>query len=82
MLNIYILMLADYYSGTGGNILIAICIGIVAACIVVGGMIKQLRTAVPKREANDYVKRGSLKLRVNKDHFLYRRTERYQRNQR
>lgn len=60
----------------------AILIGLVVALFVVGGMIRQLKTAVPKREANDYIKQGSLHLRVSRDNFLYRKIEKKRREPR
>lgn len=60
----------------------AVGIGLVVALVVVGGMIRQLKTAVPKREANDYIKQGSLHLSVRRDNFLYRKVEKKRREPR
>lgn len=73
---------SDYSSGMLGTLFISMVIGLVIAAAVVGGMIRKLKSAVPKREANDYVKAGSLHLRINRDHFLYKKVDQYSRDRR
>lgn len=63
------------------NILIALVVGIIIAAIVVGIEAGKLKSVAARHEASDYVKQGSLKLSVNKDVYLYKKTERTARQQ-
>lgn len=63
------------------NLLIAIVVGIIIAAIIIGIQVSKLKSVAPKYEASDYVKKDSLKLNVNKDVYLYKKTERTARQQ-
>lgn len=80
MLSIQLIVLVAAASEIGKTLFISIIIGLAVAAVVVGGMIRQLKTVVPKKEANDYVKQGSLQLRISRDNFLYKKVERTARN--
>lgn len=59
-----------------GTALFAVIAGLIAAFIVVGALISQLKQAVHQHSAAQYEKDGSFKLRVRRDHFLYHRETR------
>ena len=60
----------------GRSILIAVVAGVVIALIVTLTMKSRLKTVRPNNSAREFIKKGSLDLRVNRDTFLYRRVER------
>lgn len=62
----------------GKSILIAVLAGFIIALIVTLMMKSKLRSVRPNNSAREYIKKGSLNLRVNRDTFLYRRVERTQ----
>jgi len=68
------LYLAEYLGS--GTLLIAAVIAAIAAFAVVGSLTAQLKQAVHKNEAADYVRKGSFNLTVRQDHFLYETTKR------
>jgi len=55
-----------------GTMLFAAIIALIAAFAVVGALIGQLKQAVHQSSAANYEKKGSFKLRVRSDHFLYK----------
>ena len=57
-----------------GLILILVIVALIAALIVVGNMTSKLKTAAHRTTAGGYAEGGKLRLRVNKDHFLYEST--------
>ncbi len=63
------------YLGSG-TLLIAAVIAAIAAFVVVGSLTAQLKQAVHKSEAADYVRKDSFDLSVRYDHFLYETTKR------
>lgn len=60
----------------GTNLVIALVVGFVVALIVTGIMRAQLKSVHQKATAEDYMKRGSLKLTGSSDIFLYRNLSR------
>ncbi len=54
---------------------ISLIIGAVIAGIVVAVMWSDLKSVTSKKEANDYVTAGSLKIQLHNDKFLYKKTE-------
>lgn len=68
------LHLAQYLGS--GTLLIAAVIAAIAAFAVVGSLTAQLKQAVHRSEASDYVREGSFDLAVRRDHFLYETTKR------
>ena len=54
---------------------ISLLIGAVIAGIVVGIMWSDLQSVSFKKEANDYVKTGSLNIRFHNDKFLYKKLD-------
>lgn len=63
------------------NILIAIVVGIIIAAIIIGMQVSALKSVSERHEASDYVKQGSLQLSDKTDVFLYKKTERTERQQ-
>jgi len=59
-----------------GTMLIAAIIAAIAALVTVGSLKAQLKQAAFKREAAEYVRRGSFNLDVSYDKFLYEKTTR------
>lgn len=59
-----------------GTALFAAVAGLIAAAIVVGVLIGQLKQASRQHSASRYEKEGSFHLRVRRDHFLYHRETR------
>ena len=59
-----------------GTLLMAGVIALIAALAAVGGLKAQLKQAVHRSAAADYVRRGSFGLNVKFDKFLYERTTR------
>ncbi len=59
----------------GGTLLIAAVIAAIIALIVVGSLTAQLRQAVHQNAAADYVRKGSFRLDVSYDRFLYETTK-------
>ena len=58
------------------NLLISVVIGFLASFIVTGMMRRKLKSVRGQREAADYMKKGSMNLRVSRDTFLYRNVTR------
>lgn len=58
------------------SIVVAIVVGFVVAFIVTGSMRAQLNGAKFNNRAEDYVKKGSLDIKVSRDLFLYRTVNR------
>ena len=58
------------------NLLISVVIGFLASFIVTGMMRRKLKSVRGQREAADYMKKGSMDLRVSRDTFLYRNVTR------
>jgi hypothetical protein len=58
------------------NLLISVVIGFLASFIVTGMMKRKLKSVRGQREAADYMKKGSMNLRVSRDTFLYRNVTR------
>ena len=65
----------------GMNILIAIVAGIIIAAIITGIQVSALKSVNERHEARDYIKQGSLQLSEKQDVFLYKKTERSERQQ-
>ncbi len=63
------------------NILIALVVGIIIAAIIIGSQVSKLKSVNERHEASDYVKQGSLQLSDKTDVFLYKKTERTERQQ-
>ena len=55
--------------------IVCIIIGLVIGGIVLGSLLSQLKTVVPKNTASDYIKQGSLHLTQRNDLYLYTKTE-------
>lgn len=62
----------------GMGILIAVAVGFLIALVVTLTMKSKLKSVRPNNSAREYIKKGSLNLRVNRDTFLYRNVERTQ----
>lgn len=62
----------------GMGILIAVAVGFIIALIITLTMKSKLKSVRPNNSAREYIKKGSLNLRVNRDTFLYRKVERTQ----
>ncbi len=60
----------------GRNLLISLVVGLVIALIVTGVMRGQLKSVSRKPAAADYMKKGSMKLTLTHDIFLYRNVTR------
>lgn len=60
----------------GMNLVIALGIGIVIGLIVVFVMKGQLKSVHKQERANDYVKAGSMNVRIRNDFFLYKKVTR------
>ena len=75
------MMLVSPSFNFGKTLLIALVIGLIVAAIAVGSMASKLKTVSQRREANDYVTKGSLKMQVCRDNYLYKKTERRPRAQ-
>lgn len=60
-------------------ILIALVIALIISGIAVGSMWSALISVAKQARADEYVKKDSLKLNVNRDTFLYTKTEKTQR---
>ena len=71
-------MLFLYFAGclTGGSVLIAAIISLIISIIVLSVLKGQLKQAFHQSAAADYVKPGSFKLHVKRDHFLYEKETR------
>ena len=61
------------------TILIALVIALIIAGIAVGIMWSGMKSVIAQQRADDYVQKNSLKLDVNKDTFLYTKTEKKER---
>ena len=61
------------------TILIALVIALIVAGIAVGIMWSGMKSVIAQQRADDYVQKNSLKLDVNKDTFLYTKTEKKER---
>ena len=57
-----------------GWILILAILALIVAFAVVGSMTSKLKTAAHRSTASGYAEDNKLRLRVNKDHFLYETT--------
>lgn len=68
----------EYYSrekepyNVFGNLILSLIIGFVVALIIVSGQKKGLKGAVPRNNAMDYVRNGSMNVTVARDLFLYK----------
>jgi len=60
----------------GASLIISVLIGLVVALIVTGIMRGKLKTVRPKYVASDYVRPGSMNVRVRRDLYLYRTVSR------
>ena len=74
-------LLEDGNSASGGFpfglLLLALLIGAVLSFLIPMGVLKgQLKTVAPKVEAADYLRQGSMNLRVERDIFLFRNVSR------
>ena len=58
------------------TILIALVIALVIAGISVGVMWSSMKSVIAQERADEYVQKDSLHLEVNRDTFLYTKTER------
>lgn len=68
--------LNDFYTFNGMWFLIAPGIGVIIAFIAVNAMKGELKSVRSKPHASDYMKQGSMKLRVSNDAFLYKNVTR------
>jgi len=75
------LLLVSPDFNVGKTLLISLVIGLIVAAIAVGSMASKLKSVAQRREANDYVTKGSLKMQVSRDNYLYKKTERRPRAQ-
>ena len=57
------------------TIIIALVIALIISGIAVGSMWSALISVAKQARADEYVKKDSLKLNVNRDTFLYTKTE-------
>ena len=57
---------------TGKNLVIALIIGVVAGVIVAFVLKKQLKSVRQQKQANVYIKSGSMQIAASRDLFLYR----------
>ena len=57
---------------TGKNLVIALIIGVVAGVIVAFVLKKQLKSVRQQKQANVYIKSGSMQINTSRDLFLYR----------
>ena len=57
---------------TGKNLVIALIIGVVAGVIVAFVLKKQLKSVRQQKQANVYIKSGSMQITASRDLFLYR----------
>ncbi len=64
--------LNGYPFNFSGNLVFALIVGIIVAFIATSVMKSQLKSVRFKSGANDYVKRGSMKVTVSRDLFLYK----------
>ena len=60
----------------GKNLVIALVIGIIAGVVVALALKAQLKTVRQQKQANVYIKSGSMQLTASNDIFLYRTVER------
>ena len=58
------------------NVILALVIGVAAACFATGSMKKKLKSVVQKAQANDYVTPGSLQITKSRDFHLYTHLDR------
>lgn len=58
------------------RMLLAFGIGVLAACIVTGILVYQLKSVAPERRAQEYVRDGSFQVTGHRDIFLYRTVNR------
>ena len=63
---------------TGKNLVIALIIGVVAGVIVAFILKKQLKSVRQQKQANVYIKSGSMQITAARDLFLYREVSRAQ----
>lgn len=56
-------------------IVVSLILALIVAGIAVGIMWSGMKSVAAQQRADDYLKKDSLKLSVNKDTFLYTRTE-------
>ena len=61
---------------TGKNLVIALIIGVVAGVIVAFVLKKQLKSVRQQKQANVYIKSGSMQIATSRDLFLYREVSR------
>ena len=62
----------------GKNLVVALIIGVVAGVIVAFILKKQLKTVRQQKQANVYIKPGSMQITASRDLFLYREVSRTQ----
>ena len=70
--------LNGYPFDAGKNLMIALIIGIVVGIIVAIILKKQLKSVRQQKQANVYIKSGSMQITVSRDLFLYRQVTRTQ----
>ena len=58
------------------QIIVPIISGLIVGCLVLAGLLGQLKSVIKQHSAADYVKKGSLQLSRKEDIFLYKNTER------
>ncbi len=60
--------------------LIAIVFGLIVGAVVLFVMISAMKTVRPNHTASDYKRPGSLKLRINRDMYLYKKVNKTKRD--
>ena len=68
--------LNGYPFNAGKNLVIALIIGVVAGVIVAFVLKKQLKSVRQQKQANVYIKSGSMQITASRDLFLYREVSR------
>ena len=62
----------------GKNLIVALIVGVVAGIVVAFVLKKQLKTVRQQKQANVYIKPGSMQITASRDLFLYREVSRTQ----
>ena len=70
--------LNGYPFNAGKNLVVALIIGVVAGVIVAFILKKQLKSVRQQKQANVYIKPGSMQITASRDLFLYREVSRTQ----
>ena len=70
--------LNGYPFNAGKNLVVALIIGVVAGVIVAFILKKQLKSVRQQKQANVYIKPGSMQITASRDMFLYREVSRTQ----